>query len=615
MDALLRMMNDIWREIAIPEQYHGRPISDFFEFAFAGLHHYKLLRDKFDADIEGLRPRFLDPSAPNYFFQTASQKLVPGDGLARYIRQLWETIHENRELNVPSQRSMLSHFKCEESVKEELTEFTQFAEIMESRLARGEQIDDFYGAFAPQIDARLTSYRESTVRYLPDVVKASESSLISAILAVILPLFDRHRDGWSKAVESEFADCLEQLGAALESDRPWLTLAETARDLLVAKFERLCQIPSWPDFPDALNADAGKVRALLDDRLAARRKVLVDALCTEVTRSAQLAFEHDTVKLFRASPPDLWRALGDAAKGAAEGAYARIRAVLDVASPGAAPSRAPIADALQATLDELTADAYDALDTRLHATFERHFNRTPDDFVRVWTEGDDVDEIARVAREAALVFFQIYLRRSKIELVASADGFRVAASAVKGVDTARHAQMMALFQMETERAIEAAKTLVKAHTRAIAIPSWAWFLLFLLGWKEVLWLLKHPALAALVFGLGGLVYLLMQFNILGPLISAIKDRAVEYLQGSEEEDAVERHETPPIRSRSSDAGGMELEEGVHEVERLKSPDVGMPLPGVGPRKRPKARKRPGKTSAELERSASRTASEGDDDGE
>jgi hypothetical protein len=45
---------------------------------------------------------------------TFRAKTVPVDGFGRYAQQVWTSVREHRELNLPSQREMLATFRCDE---------------------------------------------------------------------------------------------------------------------------------------------------------------------------------------------------------------------------------------------------------------------------------------------------------------------------------------------------------------------------------------------------------------------------------------------------------------------------------------------------------------------
>lgn len=58
-------------------------------------------------------------SNPDFLFKNIdTDKNVPMDGLFMYIEQIWSTIRNNKELNLPSQKIMVSNYRCSE-VKQE----------------------------------------------------------------------------------------------------------------------------------------------------------------------------------------------------------------------------------------------------------------------------------------------------------------------------------------------------------------------------------------------------------------------------------------------------------------------------------------------------------------
>jgi hypothetical protein len=58
--------------------------------------------------VAALSGRFLDARAANYIFKGHSSKEVPAEGFSDYARQLWRSIESDEDLNLPSQRKMLS---------------------------------------------------------------------------------------------------------------------------------------------------------------------------------------------------------------------------------------------------------------------------------------------------------------------------------------------------------------------------------------------------------------------------------------------------------------------------------------------------------------------------
>jgi GTPase SAR1 family protein len=135
-EGLKTDIDTIWSTIQLPHEYQHRTIADFFKFEFISLSSYKDNKDEFDHEVQQLKTRFVNREAGDYFFPVVSSKLVPGDGLAQYVRQLWGTIHANKKLNVPSQRSISARFKCQEKVNSEVPIFEQFLKSSKLQLSK-----------------------------------------------------------------------------------------------------------------------------------------------------------------------------------------------------------------------------------------------------------------------------------------------------------------------------------------------------------------------------------------------------------------------------------------------------------------------------------------------
>ncbi len=76
----------------------------------------KLAKAKFAEDVAHLRDRFNKPTAEDYLFNTPwhGKKAVPSDGFPHYALQVWESIKNNSDLNLPSQKEMLATYRCDE---------------------------------------------------------------------------------------------------------------------------------------------------------------------------------------------------------------------------------------------------------------------------------------------------------------------------------------------------------------------------------------------------------------------------------------------------------------------------------------------------------------------
>ena len=66
-----------------------RKLSDYFDLAFTGLSHKILVPERFEADVNELRKRFVDKSRDDFVFKPAYHKRIPADGVAFYMEGIW----------------------------------------------------------------------------------------------------------------------------------------------------------------------------------------------------------------------------------------------------------------------------------------------------------------------------------------------------------------------------------------------------------------------------------------------------------------------------------------------------------------------------------------------
>ncbi len=116
-EKVVKEMEKIWHELEKPPHLHlDTPLSDFFDVQFCTLPHMKLAKEQFAKEMKEFQSRFINPHDPAYLFasQYHGKKTVPMDGFAVYAQNIWQTIEAAKDLNLPSQRSMLATFRCDE---------------------------------------------------------------------------------------------------------------------------------------------------------------------------------------------------------------------------------------------------------------------------------------------------------------------------------------------------------------------------------------------------------------------------------------------------------------------------------------------------------------------
>ncbi|KAL7712196.1 Protein SEY1-like protein 2 [Entamoeba marina] len=187
--AVMEDIMRIWDTVIPPEQFANSSVNRFFDFQFVSLPHYEHFYGDFVQEVQQLRKRF-DASSDETFFLPQYNKEIPADGLSCFCEQIWDTIKENKELDLPSQREMLSRYRCNEISKQISKDFEESVKAYKDQLKVGEPIKDFKIIFAKVINKMIEQYKESTQRYTENIVEEIESTLLKSLQSSIESLFD-----------------------------------------------------------------------------------------------------------------------------------------------------------------------------------------------------------------------------------------------------------------------------------------------------------------------------------------------------------------------------------------------------------------------------------------
>ena len=115
---ILKDIQNLWNEIKKPDKFADSKPSQFFSFEFVTLPHKVFQEELFDEEVGKLRER-LDRNHKSYIFDhSTGAKNVPIESYVRFCLNIWDTIINEKDLNIPSQKEMLAIYRCN-AVKEE----------------------------------------------------------------------------------------------------------------------------------------------------------------------------------------------------------------------------------------------------------------------------------------------------------------------------------------------------------------------------------------------------------------------------------------------------------------------------------------------------------------
>lgn len=64
--------------------------------------HFVYKKDDFLSDIKTLRRKLTHKSDPSFILKDSDTKNVPIDSLFNYMRDIWEIIEQNKDIDIPN---------------------------------------------------------------------------------------------------------------------------------------------------------------------------------------------------------------------------------------------------------------------------------------------------------------------------------------------------------------------------------------------------------------------------------------------------------------------------------------------------------------------------------
>lgn len=545
-------MNNIWKEINLPPEYKNGQIGDFFDFKFFAIHHMKIQRDIFDKDVEELKGWFLSPEDPNYLFKDKSHKNVPGDGLAQYITQLWDTIYENKELNIPSQRSMLSHFKCEENVKMLMSDLTeQLNETLSQPLKRKEIINNFKDICEGPVDNAFKVYKENTWRYIPDVVEDQRKEMQNQINDFLFPFFTKNVNLMTVKYFDEYCNYTTKLGEHFALKGHWEEDVNKHIDETLAQIDNKVNEMKFPPFENTWKYDQKLIKTQMVDFMNARKKNLIEDTHQTTTNSVLHTFTDEANEILKDANEQMWVRLRSLMSKKTVECENKIKSILSTNAPNDQVDN-NINKSFEDQALILVKESAQYILLKMKTAFDRRFkydNGRP----RVWTKDDDVNQIfesSRKAGEDVLRLFQFCHLLDPNKKPIKNDPLNQIL-----IDQEKYNNILLDYHRIIKHTFEEAKGVIKAQMAKDQIPPFAWFCLLMIGGDKILKWMTNPLFFTLVLFIGGGYFILNQLGLWDVAVEAGKKKFQEIVENIK-----------GIRNRGNDNEYDEYEEEEEAVE-------------------------------------------------
>ena len=236
-ESILSDIKNIWNEIKKPEKFKNDPPEKYFKFDFITLPHKFYKKEQFLAEIENIKTNYLKKNNNNkktYFFNHVNiEKNVPIDGFYLYTRDMWSTIINNKDLNIPNQKEMLAQFRCNEIKENALNEINDKISDLEYQSSL-KNIENYKEKVNEIKENALKIYDETAKEYLTYIYEEIRKNLINEISNKFYPSFLNQLKRLIPSYQKNFRIELEN---ELKSNDNFSECAKNTKKIFIEKIE------------------------------------------------------------------------------------------------------------------------------------------------------------------------------------------------------------------------------------------------------------------------------------------------------------------------------------------------------------------------------------------
>lgn len=530
-------LENIWSTINKPEAALNTPITDYFDLDFEALPHKVYCPEEFESEVAKLRKRFHGGD----IFKEEYSRGVAADGFCEYAKSVWETIRANKELDIPSQKEMLAHVRCEQIAKEIFVSFSNSTTEVKNMLL---PCDGSLPTIAPTLFASmfefsngaLDAYIEASSRYSKSVADMKENDVRSHLAAKCKQLFDSQ-------ITLASDEALRVLKGTVNTDysqarpKPWLNWKEDTNKAMqkaMKIFNDACAtevlaeaIPepsarSIHPLSFAVSSAAiarSRLQASLGSEMERATKRVIMAARLHCMKTFESAFKPPVTTLLENASDDFWRRASEVANVSWEATASEARKVHGPKGLGLEEEKTEslVGNTIRVQCQEKAiSDIKSTIGTpsnlllRMMKRFEDAFRFDERGVPRTFGPSEDIEAFFVVAREKGEELAEL-LAEVRLEgpLVTAEPGNQDAkveddrkvifnATAILDLKEKLKRQSGVIF-MEAKRSQEAARIITK-------VPIWLLIVLLILGWNEIMAVLRSPLLLMLTIIVVPVVY-------------------------------------------------------------------------------------------------------------
>lgn len=178
--VLITDIDKLWGEVPKSDEHRNLLSSDVFEVHVIPMRSYVYETENFERDVDGLKDMFVNEGARNYLFRGYDSKNIPFDSMFLYMKQIWDTILLNKDINIPNQKAMVSAHRCKEIRAESLNMSMGSFKLVRSKLKDNEKVN-LKEEYDRIMSEAIMHFKNSTEYYDEDVREESMKELVEKV--------------------------------------------------------------------------------------------------------------------------------------------------------------------------------------------------------------------------------------------------------------------------------------------------------------------------------------------------------------------------------------------------------------------------------------------------
>jgi len=556
-------LEETWKNLQKPLHFENCTVEDFFDLKFVSLPHMVLKPEQFQAAVTNLRNQFHNQSnSSEYMFQESYRRLVAADGFTTYANNVWETIRSNKEVDIPSQREMLATVRCEEIAEEIYSsahqKFQKWSEALDVlKKNPRENLDDslrleWFPHLGDQIwqviIEAMDTYSHAAKRYISSVAEAKKLKLQERLQAEGKELYLRQLSLMETLVLSYLEKELERLASRTT---PWKEFQSHVSKLLEKCGNHL------KDIATCSVSDAEmlfkEVRQPKEDELEEQEQKLVERFRRMIVDRTTQLFVEKTGSQFRNllmstlenNPQNIWQSLSGPLSTIISESLKELMTCLNEICLDGSRNVSVVKDSVERLKEEVERRTKDLLSSNsvtmsyLYRKFDNCFRKDSRGVPRIWKPGDDLDSLYLDAKQETQA---LLMTLSEAKLTISLENLG-AESLDETYSNLTNDLEIAFEVLSVERRTvleekledyaklaytEAKRSQETIHTRS-QIPGWLYAVIFVLGFNEMMAVLRRPLLLLLILLILPILYIVIQTNLHRMLLSVLFSKIEQYL--------------------------------------------------------------------------------------